>query len=577
MSKGKLVLMGMAALLLSFSLVLTACPTDGNNNEPPEPPEQTTYTVTFNVDGGSAVPNQTVEEGKKVVKPENPTKADYTFANWYKDTAKETLWNFDTDVVVQDTTIYAKWVQGENVESFKVTFDAAGGSPAPAEQTVVKGEQVSKPTDPTKSGYIFDGWYNAETKWDFSTTVTAAITLTAKWIEAVTVTFNPNGGTAFEPVTVAKGEQVYLGNYKPSKDGHVFDGWYTDVGLETPADNNLTVTANTTLYAKWTSTSTLALYAGVWRSNYTAYWLQGDGTAWIFYSDGDFYKTTWSTSKIDGDDVVFNETQFTLGNNTYTKNTSQKKTPAAAAGTLLGTWGSGSETVELKADKTAVLTYHDDVITLNYCVETNAVYLLAPDNDNLVIVSISITDGKLNSFSKLTSDTTLAGIWKLTEGGQDFYWTLDKDGNGTFHTLGASLPVSFTVTEDKEIDGSPYTFTNNNNTLTLSEGTKDEVTLTKVDTVPSGTTGYGGDNRLHGTWKMIQGDETMTLIFKNDGTLSVEMKEGDTTTDSYSYIWKADGSTFSMYNSSFGSSGSGGSYTISGSSLSFGGMEFIKQ
>jgi hypothetical protein len=229
--------------------------------------------------------------------------------------------------------------------------------------------------------------------------------------------------------------------------------------------------------------------------------------------------------------------------------------------------------VELKADKTAVLTYYD-VITLNYCAEADAVYLLTPDNDNLVIVSISITNGKLDGLSKPTSDTTLAGIWKLTEGAQDYYWTLDKDGNGTFHTLGASVPVSFTVTEDKEIDGSSYTISGN--TLTLSEGTKDEVTLTKVDTVPSGS-GYGGDNRLYGTWKIIQGGNSMTLIFKSDGTLLVEQSEGDTTTYSTSVIWKADGSTFSMYEPYFGRSGNSMSYTISGLTLTAGGMEFTKQ
>ena len=77
--------------------------------------------------------------------------------------------------------------------------------------------------------------------------------------------------------------------------------------------------------------------------------------------------------------------------------------------------------------------------------QSNKLYLLAPTS-NLVIVSINITNNKPEDFSKPTSDNALAGIWKLTDDGQDYYWTLDKDGKGTFHTLGASVPVSFAVT-----------------------------------------------------------------------------------------------------------------------------------
>lgn len=106
--------------------------------------------------------------------------------------------------------------------------------------------------------------------------------------------------------------------------------------------------------------------------------LQADGTAWEFYSSSSsFSKRSWSTSQIDGDIVTFNEakTAFTdRWDDTYTK-TTETKTPAAATGNLLGTWVNGSRSIELKTDKTAVLTRSGDTITLNYCAEANAVYL----------------------------------------------------------------------------------------------------------------------------------------------------------------------------------------------------------
>jgi uncharacterized repeat protein (TIGR02543 family) len=104
---------GLLVVFATLAFIFTGCADEGSD------PEPTKYTVTFNVDGGSAVPAQNVELGKTVTKPTNPTKAEYTFANWYKDAAKTTLWNFDTDVVVQNTTIYAKWVSGDNVHPIR--------------------------------------------------------------------------------------------------------------------------------------------------------------------------------------------------------------------------------------------------------------------------------------------------------------------------------------------------------------------------------------------------------------------------------------------------------------------------
>lgn len=69
----------------------------------------TTYTVTFNSNGGSEVASQTVEEGTTVTEPADPTKEDYTFGGWYKEDTLTTEWDFTNDTVSGNTTLYAKW------------------------------------------------------------------------------------------------------------------------------------------------------------------------------------------------------------------------------------------------------------------------------------------------------------------------------------------------------------------------------------------------------------------------------------------------------------------------------------
>lgn len=87
--------------------------TTWNNNSNPSwpqtPGEPQTYTVTFETNGGSAIATQTININGKVTKPTDPTRADYTFEWWYKDSQLTTLWNFVTDTITANTTIYSKW------------------------------------------------------------------------------------------------------------------------------------------------------------------------------------------------------------------------------------------------------------------------------------------------------------------------------------------------------------------------------------------------------------------------------------------------------------------------------------
>lgn len=65
-------------------------------------------TVTFNVDGGSAVPSQTIVKGTKATQPTNPTKAGKTFGGWYQEAALTNQFDFTANINA-DCTAYAKW------------------------------------------------------------------------------------------------------------------------------------------------------------------------------------------------------------------------------------------------------------------------------------------------------------------------------------------------------------------------------------------------------------------------------------------------------------------------------------
>jgi uncharacterized repeat protein (TIGR02543 family) len=224
-----------------------------------------TYTVTFSADEGSSVDPQTVEEGDKVAQPADPTRADYIFAGWYRDAAYASAWNFASDVVTANTTLYARWIS-VYATTYTVAFESNGGS-AVDPQTVEEGGKVAQVTAPAYPGHNFKGWYGDEEcteKWDFETdTVTQDTTLYAKWAAIYTVTFNSNGGSAVDPqeVEVEEGDKVTQPN-APNRVGYAFAGWYRDAAYASAWNfASDVVTANTTLYAKWALVYTVTFTA----------------------------------------------------------------------------------------------------------------------------------------------------------------------------------------------------------------------------------------------------------------------------------------------------------------------------
>ncbi|MDR2938856.1 MAG: InlB B-repeat-containing protein, partial [Clostridiales bacterium] len=214
------------------------------------------HDVTFDTDGGTPVPPaQKIKDGEKVTKPQNPTKPGYIFDGWFNGNDE---WDFDTDVVTGDLNLVAKWTEdngGGNDEEHDVTFDTDGGTPVPPPQKIKDGDKITKPQDPSKPGYIFDGWFDGEDEWDFDKdVVTGDLDLVAEWeIDPnyrFTVKFNADGGS---PVPadqkIGTEQKVTEPNPAPTKAGYNFDGWYLG-NKEWDFDTDV-VTSDITLVAKW--------------------------------------------------------------------------------------------------------------------------------------------------------------------------------------------------------------------------------------------------------------------------------------------------------------------------------------
>lgn len=206
--------------------------------------KDTTWTVTFETNGGKAIESKNVEKGKTVTKPADPIKEGYKFLGWYVDEELTTEFDF-TSTVEDNITLWAKWLS-----AITVKFEKNDGTEV-TEETIEKGTKLSKPADPTRTGYKFKGWYTDSqfsTAYDFSSILNDNITLYAKWVQLFTVSFSEAG---IDSQTVEANQKATKPADPVSSTGLLFGGWYTSENFTTKYDFNTAVTRDIKLYAKW--------------------------------------------------------------------------------------------------------------------------------------------------------------------------------------------------------------------------------------------------------------------------------------------------------------------------------------
>ena len=197
----------------------------------------TTGVIVTYKDGDSEYAKQVLPSGTLATRPDAPAATPgYTFGGWNK--ADGTAWDYASDKVTDNLTLYAKWA----ANTYTITFDTAGGSEiAPITQDY--GTVITAPEAPTREGYTFIGWDK-----EIPTTMPAEnMTVTAQWeINQYTITFDTNGGSEIAPITQDYGTAI-TAPADPTREGYTFIGWDMEIPTTMPAEN-------ITLKARWKDT-----------------------------------------------------------------------------------------------------------------------------------------------------------------------------------------------------------------------------------------------------------------------------------------------------------------------------------
>lgn len=229
-------------------------------------PALASYNVTFNANGGSGAPaTQKKYYGKNLtLSSTKPTRTGYTFVRWNTNTSNTgTAYNPGGSYTGNAAlTLYAIW----QANTWSVTYNANGGSGAPAAQTKVYGTTLTlSSSQPTRTGYVFVQW---NTKSDgtgtsyasgASYTTNAALALYAIWrLNVFTISYNANGGiNPPNDQTKTYDVDIQLSSSTPTRTDYQFINWNTrSDGTGTVYEPNATYTTNQnlTLYAIWVST-----------------------------------------------------------------------------------------------------------------------------------------------------------------------------------------------------------------------------------------------------------------------------------------------------------------------------------
>ncbi len=218
-----------------------------------------TYQVSFQCDGGTVS-----QETKDVVFDAAygtlpvPDKTGYHFVGWYLQDGSTAVTDETLVGTAGNHDLYAHW----EANQYTVQLDSKGGVLENYTVQVTYGGTYADLPDPTRIGYRFLGWYDAESDGNLvndqtPVTITQTQQLYAAWeANKYTVTFDVNSG---DPLKNDSLEVTYDAAYgtlpAPNKTGYEFAGWFTaaEDGDQITAESNVEITAEQTLYAHWTA------------------------------------------------------------------------------------------------------------------------------------------------------------------------------------------------------------------------------------------------------------------------------------------------------------------------------------
>lgn len=266
------------ALLIPVFFAFFSCSSPTGSDSSGEAPRyRVIYAGNGNTGGTVPVDANSYAKGESVTvaqKPDTLVKAGYYFSSW--DTSADATgvsYAPGSTCVMGDAalTLYAIW----STYAWTVTFDSQGAVSAASPTSCVVSYPAtcvsSLPTVPTKSGFSFGGWWTgksgAGTEFTASTTVSANVTVYAKWTEAssggsgsgsisASVSIPGDGSITFSPSTLA----VQKGNVltvSVQETGYASYDWYIDGSGFSSGTSSIDI--DTSLYASGTHELMLAV------------------------------------------------------------------------------------------------------------------------------------------------------------------------------------------------------------------------------------------------------------------------------------------------------------------------------
>ena len=164
----------------------------------------------------------------------------YPLPNNYTRTANflgRSNWTGDRDfegsiryIRMYNTALTPTQAQENAVTTYAVTYDEQGGSSVP-DGTFSQGGSLTYPTNPTKNGYTFQGWFDASSGGNLKTAsavaaANASTTLYAQWsANTYNVTYDEHGGSTVSDASYVYGNTLSFPT-APTKTGHTFLGWF---------------------------------------------------------------------------------------------------------------------------------------------------------------------------------------------------------------------------------------------------------------------------------------------------------------------------------------------------------------
>ena len=371
-----------------------------------------TYTLTYTYNGatgGNSSATASYTSGGTAITLPVPTRTGYTFAGWYAESTFNTQVS-GAQTPGADATLYAKWTA--NTYTLTYNYNGATGGNSTATATFTSGGTAITLPAPTRTGYTFGGWY-AES--GFTTAVTGAqsptadATLYAKWTaNTYTLTYTYNGATGGNSSATASyttgGSTITLPT--PTKTGYTFAGWFAESAFTTSVTGAQTLTADATIYAKWTAVN---------------------------------YSLTYNANAVTTGSVPIDATNYNIGNSAVVAgNTgSLARTGYSFAGWTLAadgsgtvyqsgqtlTWGSASQTLYAKwTANTYTISYNTNGAT---GAQTNS-------SDTYTTGSTAVTLSTVGTMAK--TGYTFAG-WSTSAAGSVIVGTYTTSANVTLYAI----------------------------------------------------------------------------------------------------------------------------------------------